>query len=199
MSDAAQERRGSDEAVERREVRSADPSLSPEANRALTDELRQVVGSDEVEVPAERSHVERERHGDQAGVAVLLVENRLVATLTLLAALVFGAILSLTTGSWWFLLLALGLDVLGLIAVVVVVLAMTTETEHLSPSAAAHLEDEGVSDPDRVFSDLVEEFAPADRGGDERETPAHEDSAQAAAEQRSSVTPSQEPSRPVGP
>lgn len=36
----------------RRQVRSEDPSFSPEANRPLTDELGQVVGADEVEVPA---------------------------------------------------------------------------------------------------------------------------------------------------
>src|SRR5215207_5699131 len=178
MSDAAQLRKRSDERVERREVQSADPSLSPEANRVLTDELRQVVGGDEAEVPVERSHVERERHGGRAGFAVLVAQHRLVVAMTVLAALVVGAIVSLTTGSWWFLLLALGFHAFGTIVIVTIVLAMTTETEHLSPSAAAHLEDEGVSNPDRVFSDLVEEFAPGDRGGDERETPAHEDPAQ---------------------
>jgi hypothetical protein len=199
MSDEARRARDDDPGGERREVRAADTSLSPEANRVLTDELRQVVGSDAVEVPGRRPHVERERHGGRTGVAVLLAENRLVVAMTLLAALVVGAIVSLATGSWWFLPLALGFHALGTIVVLMVVLAMTTETEHLSPSAAARLEDEGVSDPDRVFNDLVEEFAPADRRGDERATAAHDDPAQAAAEQRSSVTPSQEPSRPVGP
>ena len=184
---------------ERREVRSSDPSLSPEANRVLTQELRQAVGREEVVVPAGRPHAERERHGGRPAVAVLLAEHRLVVALMLLGALVVGAIVSLASGSWWFLLLALGLDVLGLIVVTAIVLAMTTETEHLSPAAAARLEDEGVSDPDRVFSDLVEGFAPGDREGDERQTPAQEDPAQATAEQRSSVTPSEEGSRPVGP
>ncbi len=187
------------EGRERREVRAADPSLSPEANRVLTDELRRAVGRDEVEVPVGRPHVERGRHGGRPGIVVLLAENRLVVAMTLLGALVVGAVISLATGSWWFLLLALGLDLLGVLAVVAIVLAMTTETEHVSPGAAARLEDEGVADPDRVFSDLVEGFAPADRRGDERTTSADEDPAQAAAEQRSSVTPSHEGSRPVGP
>jgi hypothetical protein len=182
---------------ERREVRAADPSLSPEANRVLTSELRDVVGRDTVTVPAGRSHIERERHGGRSRVVVLLAENRLVLAMTLLGALVVGAVVSLATGSWWFLLLALGLDIVGVLAVVAVVLAMTTETEHLSPSAAARLQEEGVSDPDRVFTDLVEEFAPGERG-EQRETPAQQDPAQAAAEQRSSVTPSHDRSRPVG-
>ncbi|HKG39289.1 MAG TPA: hypothetical protein VKB25_09900 [Conexibacter sp.] len=199
MSDEARRAPDDGEGQECREVRAADPSLSPEANRVLTDELRQVVGRDEVEVPGRRPHVEHEHHGGRTGVAVLLAEHRLVIAMTLLAALVVGAIVSLATGSWWFLPLALGFHAFGTIVVLTVALAMTTETEHLSPSAAAQLEDEGVSDPDRVFNDLVEEFAPADRRGDERATAAHDDPAQAAAEQRSSVTPSQEPSRPVGP
>ncbi|HEY4279659.1 MAG TPA: hypothetical protein VGM91_15650 [Conexibacter sp.] len=37
--------------MRRRPVRSEDPTLSPEANRLLTEELREVVGSDEVELP----------------------------------------------------------------------------------------------------------------------------------------------------
>jgi hypothetical protein len=184
---------------ERREVRSQDPSLTPEANRILTQELRAAVGRDEVEVPRTRAHVEHEPHGGRSGIAVAISQNRLIVALTLLAALVVGAIVSLATGSWWFLLLALGLDVLGMLAVAAIVLAMTTQTEHMSPGAAARLADEGVEDPDAVLSDLVEEYAPDDRGGDERATSPQEDPAQAAAEQRSSVTPSQDPSRPVGP
>lgn len=189
----------SDEASERREVRAQDPSLSPEANRVLTDELRAAVGRDVVEVPRARRHAERERHGGRAAVLVALSQNRVLLAMTFLAALVVGAVVSLATGSWWFLPLALAVHALGTVAVAAIVLAMTTQTEHLSPSAAAALEDEGVDDPDAVFSDLVEEYAPADRRGDEQATSPHEDPAQSSAEQRSSVTPSQEGSKPVGP
>lgn len=176
-----------------------DPSLSPEANRILTRELRAAVGRDAVEVPHGRRHVERERHGGRPGVGVALSQNRLVIAMTLLTALVVGGIVSLATGSWWFLLLALGLHALGTLVVVGIVLRMTAQTEHLSPSAAAALQDEGVEDPDALLSDLVEEYAPADRRGDEQATSPHEDPAQSSAEQRSSVTPSQEGSKPVGP
>ncbi|HEU4703739.1 MAG TPA: hypothetical protein VFS37_14760 [Conexibacter sp.] len=189
----------SDERLERREVRAQDPSLSPEANRVLTEELRAAVGRDAVEVPSARGHAERARHGGRAGVAVALSQNRLALAMTLFAALVVGAIVSLATGSWWFLVLALAVHALGTIAVVAIAIAMTTQTEHLSPSAAAALEDEGVEDPDALLSDLVEEYAPADRRGDEQATSPHDDPAQSTAEQRSSVTPSQEGSKPVGP
>jgi hypothetical protein len=184
---------------ERREVRAQDPSLSPEANRVLTQELREAVGRDEVDVPRGRPQLEHERHGGRSEIAVALSQNRLAIGMTLLAALVFGAIVSLSTGSWWFLLLALGVHALGTLVVLAIVLAMTTQTEHMSPGASARLQDEGVEDPDALLSDLVEEYAPADRRGDEQATSPQEDPAQASAEQRSSVTPSQEGSRPVGP
>ncbi|HEX5146528.1 MAG TPA: hypothetical protein VFV85_05865 [Conexibacter sp.] len=197
MSGAGQP--GGEEPTERREVRAADPSLSPAANRVLTEELRRAVGRDAVDVPRARPHAERERHGGHGGVAVGFEQNRLVIAMAFLAALVVGAVVSLVTGSWWFLLLAFGLDVLGVIAVVVLVLSMTTQVEHLSPSAYALLQDEGVEDPDAFFSELVEEYAPQGRAGGARPTPAHADPAQAAAEQRSAVTPSEHGSRPVGP
>jgi hypothetical protein len=191
--------RVSGEGVERREVRSQDPSLSPEANRILTDELRAAVGRDEVEVPLERGHAERVRHGGRSSVGVELSQNRLVIAMTFLVALVVGAILSLATGSWWFLPLALGVHALGTLAVIAIALGMTTQTEHMSPGAAARLEDEGVADPDAVLSDLVEEYAPDEGRGDERVTSPHDDPAQSSAEQRSAVTPSHDPSRAVGP
>src|SRR5689334_17597184 len=125
------ERDRHDETSERREVRAQDPSLSREANRILTQELREAVGRDEVEVPRGRPHVERERHGGRSGVGVALSQNRLVIAMTLLAALVVGGIVSLATGSWWFLLLALGLHALGTLTIVGIVLQMTTQTEHM--------------------------------------------------------------------
>lgn len=202
--------------VERRTVESRDPSLSDQANRALTHELREVTGSDAVEVPADRPRVAGDRHGDQPGIVVNLLAHRLTIALTFLVALVVGAIVSLATGSWWFLLLAAGVHAIGTFAITGLVLQMTSETEHLSPTAAALLEDEGVGDPDAVFSDLVEEFAEDEKGGrgerskrggletlsnehDERATPAHDDPAEAAVEQKSAMTPSQHGSRPVGP
>jgi hypothetical protein len=148
------------EATERRAVRVDDPSLSPEANRILTEELRAVVGHDVVDVPRSRPHVERARHGGRPRAGVVFSPNRLAIQMTFLAALVIGAIVSLTTGSWWFLLLALGVHALGTLAMVALVLAMTAQTEHLSPGAAARLADEGVEDPDRVFTALVAEYAP---------------------------------------
>lgn len=148
------------EPTERRAVRVEDPSLSPEANRILTEQLRATIGRDAVDVPRSRPHVERERHGGRPAVVVVLDQNRLAIAMTFLAALVVGAILSLTSGSWWFLLLALGVHAFGTLAMVALVLAMTAETEHLPPAVIARLEDEGVEDPDKLFTQLVAEYAP---------------------------------------
>lgn len=188
------------ERMQRRVVRSQDPSLSARANAVLTDELRRVVGADAVEVPAGRPHVERHRHGGRPGPLVELRDNRLVLGLMGLAAVVVGAVVTLITGSWWFLAGAVALDLLGLLLVATLVLRMTGELEHLSPTASALLEDEGVEDPDGLFTRLIAEFSPpSEEGRDERETPADADEAQAVTEQDTAMTPTQQPSRPVGP
>jgi hypothetical protein len=157
--------------VERREVRVEDPSLSPEANRILTEELRAATGREMVEVPRARPRLECEAHGGQPGFAVAVSQNRLAIAMTFLIAVVIGAILSLETGSWWFLPLALVVHALGTLAMIVLVLGMTAQTEHLSPGAAARLEDEGVENPDALFTDLVAEYAPERTREDVHERP----------------------------
>jgi hypothetical protein len=159
------------DAAEPREVRVADPSLSPEANRILTEELRAAIGRGEVKVPRSRRHLEREPHGGRPGFGVAFSQNRLVIAMTFLIAVVIGAVLSLETGSWWLLPLALVVHALGTLAMVALVLSMTAQTEHLSPGAAARLEDEGVEDPDGLLSDLVAEFAPERAREDVHERP----------------------------
>lgn len=154
-----------------RPVRSHDPSLSDRANAVLTDELRRVVGADAVEVPADRAHVEDDRHGGHNQVLVTIVDNRLAFVSGAFALLVFGAILSLLTHSWWFLGVAALVDLIGTIAVAAIVFQMTGETEHLSPEATALLEDEGVEDPDAVFNALVAEYAAADSAPQETRRP----------------------------
>lgn len=171
---------------ERREVRSADPSLSPEANRILTDELREVTGSDTVEVPADRARVAGVSHGGRSRLFVGVSDNRVLFGSLFFAALVIGAVLAVTTGSWWLLPLAVGLDLLGTVVVATMMIGLTTEVEHVAPTAAVRLQDEGVEDPDKLFTELVEEFAPED------------EQAQDEAEQRRKVTPSRR-SRAVGP
>lgn len=154
---------GAERPTEIRAVRSRDPSLSDRANDVLTEELQRVVGADAVEVPADRPHEELIAHGRHRQPMVELADNRVWLALMLLSVLVFGLILALLTGSWWFVVAAVAIDIAGCVAVATNVFAVFGESEHLSPAAAALLEDEGVEDPDALFTRLVAEFTPAGR------------------------------------
>jgi hypothetical protein len=196
------------EATERRAVRSEDPSLSPEANRLLTEELREAVGRDEVEVPAGTPRRTSERRGRRSTVVATVASHRQLFVVMLLAALVVGAIVAFATGAWWAVVAALGLHALGTMLTATAAVQLTTQVEHVAPGTAARLEEEGVADPDRVLTDLVEDFAGAERargaaevvssGNNERTVHAGEDPARATVEQRTAMTPQSEPGPAAG-
>lgn len=144
--------------TERRFVRSDDPNLSAEANAALTEELQQAIGAEYVSMPADSPDpAAAERSGDSAATATL-ASTRPLFIVTLLAALTVGAVISLSTGSWWALVVAVGVHAVGTMVVAAGAIQLTTQIEHASPQTTARLEEEGVADPDRVLSDLVEEY-----------------------------------------
>jgi len=192
----------------RREVRSEDPSLSPEANRLLTGELREAVGSDHVEVPEDALERSRDRHADGSGFMGALARNRVLLLVSLLVLLTVGAIIALITGSWWALLVAAGVHALGTLVTAASAIQITTDVEHVDPTTAARLEAEGVGDPDRLLSDLVEDYAGADhaRGTTEVVSTGHNENAadplaepaKATVEQRTAITPSARASSPSG-
>jgi hypothetical protein len=192
----------------RREVRSTDPSLSPEANRLLTDELREVVGSDEVEVPAGTPAHHETDHGGGTTFPGTLAANRVLILVSLAALIVVGVIVSLATGSWWALVAAAAVHAIGTLLIAAFAIHMTTRVEHVDPTTAARLEAEGVTDPDRVLSELTEEFAGARQAGGAAEvvSTGHNDNladpdaepARAALDQRTVMTPSAGGSSPAG-
>jgi hypothetical protein len=144
--------------TERRFVRSDDPNLSEEANAALTEELQQAIGAQHVSMPAHTPDPSSaERSGDSAATATA-ASMRPLLIVTLLAALTVGAVIALATGSWWALVVAVGVHALGTMVVAAGAIQLTTQIEHASPQTTARLEEEGVADPDRVLSDLVEEY-----------------------------------------
>jgi hypothetical protein len=144
--------------TERRFVRSDDPNLSAEANAALTEELQQAIGAEHVSMPADAPDpAPAERSGDSTATA-RVASMRPLFIVTLLAALTVGAVIALSTGSWWALVVAVGVHAVGTMVVVSGAIQLTTEIEHASPQTTARLEEEGVADPDRVLSDLVEEY-----------------------------------------
>jgi hypothetical protein len=191
-----------DRRLEAREVDVTEPELSPAMNRRLTEEVREVIGSDHVEVPVDRA---RPSHGDPAprthrALAPWLPDNLIIVVMGP-GAIVTAAVIALLTNSWW--VLPAVVSVLGAMTFVVVaiVLRMTTKTERPSPSIVAALEEEGIRNPEQLFSDVVTEFT-QDRGalGENRRTTSAEDHpVKAAAEQESAITPTSGPSHAVGP
>lgn len=194
--------------TERRDVRSGDPSLTPEANRLLTEELRAAAGTDQVEVPADTPTRSVEAHGRHSAARAALDAARPGLVIGFFALMTIGVIISLATHTWWALGAALVVHAIGTLCVAAGALQLTTQTEHLSPGTQMRLEEEGVSDPDRVFNDLMEDVAGARRRGPTREAltpgdnvrtaPTEVDPALAAAEQRTANTPSAGPIAPSG-
>ncbi|HEU4973733.1 MAG TPA: hypothetical protein VFT50_01490 [Baekduia sp.] len=190
--------------TERRVVRSEDPSLSPEANRLLTEEARAAIGRDEVEVPAGAPRHSRERHAGRAPLG----DNRPLLYVTLAAAIVVGGIIALVTRQGWVLIAALALHALGTLLVIGGVVQLTTETEHADPEVAARLQQEGVGDPDRALTEIVEDYTGAQTargvpetlgvGHNERTVHASDDPGLAALEQRTAMTPTSEPGETAG-
>lgn len=186
-----------------REVRAADPELSPETNARLTEELRDVVGAERVQVPRDRPHasageVPQRRHG-----SAYLSQHRFQLIRATAIVLTFAAIVALATGDWWILPLAAGIHALGTMTVVLTIMRMTTTVEHPSPDLAATLSEEGVASPDERFSQMVHEYSDAPEGGaaevlsagrEGRATDAGADTPTAAAEQSTAMTPTGAPS-----
>jgi Flp pilus assembly protein TadB len=194
--------------TEEREVRSDNPDLSPEANRLLTEELREALGTERVRVPTGSSRPLADGARTRSPLVGTLIANRPLIVVTLLAALVVGAAVSLATGSWWAVVAVVGAHAIGTLVVATAAIQLTTQTEHASPEVAARLEEEGVADPDRVLSDLVEGYSPAtgprgtadvlSSGHNERTVRPEDDPAKAAAEQRTALTPSSLPGPAAG-
>jgi hypothetical protein len=191
--------------LERRAVEVHEPGLSASTNAQLTDEVRDVIGADEVTVPADRPHPsagENVEHRRSLPLPFPLPNNFVVAQGGL-ALVVIGAIaaLAVVTHVWWALVLAL--IVLGAMTYVVIamIVKMTSNPERPDPTTVAAMEAEGVDDPEQLFSDVIAEFTaePDTDGETGRTTDAVDDPARAAAEQRDATTPSGGPSRAVGP
>ncbi|HWI09602.1 MAG TPA: hypothetical protein VNT54_19040 [Solirubrobacteraceae bacterium] len=184
----------------RRPVRSEDPSLSPTANELLTHELREAVGADEVVVPKDVPRRNDEPHATRSPYVATLTANRPLLIVSFLVALVLGGIVALVSGQYWAVVVAAALHAVGTLAVAAGAIALTTQTEHVDPTVAARLEEEGVADPDRVLSDLVEDFAGArdargvpeivTSGHNERTAAPDDDQARSAVEQRTAMAPS---------
>jgi membrane protein implicated in regulation of membrane protease activity len=210
MDPKQQEAPGQDtEGLVETEVVADDSALSPEANRLLTRELQEAIGADHVRLPPEQARAAGSVSG--AGHRTLvseLIANRLLVIITFTALIIVGVVVSLATGSWWAVVVAAGFHALGTIIVGSATLRISTEVEHLAPSTAARLVEEGVADPDRALGDLVEQYAPGDdaHGAAEVVSTGHnrvtaspdQDPARSAVEQQTAMTPAGSPVGPSG-
>jgi hypothetical protein len=193
-------------AFEEREVRAEDPELSPETNQRLTEELREVVGTDRVRVPVGRPRATRGEDPQQHGFVAHMNQHRFQIIRATAIVLTFAAIVALATGIWWLLPLAAGVHALGTMTVLLTIVRMTTIPEHVSPEVGAAMAEDGVSSPDERFSRMVQEFSDKDEVGatevispgyNERTADAEFDTARAAGEQSGAMTPTSQPSEPA--
>ena len=189
------------EGTELRDVRVDEPQLSDSTNRLLTRDLQQVIGAERVEVPADRPHPSKGDRPKRHGPLGLPLPRNFIVTQAGAGALVFGAIVALITRDWW--LLPPAVIVLGLVTwvVVAVVLRMTANPERPAPSTVAAMEEDGIQDPERHFSDIVAEFTvdTGAQGQNRRTTSVDDDPVKGAAEHRSAITPSSGATGAVGP
>jgi hypothetical protein len=195
----------SDPQRERRTVEVHEPEFSEATNAKLTNELRDVIGADQVEVPVDRPHPSSGEHVEHRRSLPIPfpLPNDLVIAQGGIALVVVGAIaaLAVVIHRWWTLVLAV--LVLGAMTylVVAMIIRMTSNPERPAPATVAAMEQEGVSNPEQLFSDVVAEFTadPGASGETGRTTDVVDDPAKAAAEQRDATTASGGPSRAVGP
>jgi hypothetical protein len=83
-------------------------------------------------------------------------EQKLAVAVSGSAAIVVGAIISLATGSWLVLVLALLVHGLMTLVVGVMVLKIAGETEKPSPETVARLQAEGVDDPEAKLNRAIQ-------------------------------------------
>jgi hypothetical protein len=183
-----------------------EPGISDETNRAITENVRAAVGGDTVRVPQGRPRSRTPRR--RSRLIATVTANRLILIITFLTFLVVGAIVSLTVGSWWFLLLAVAVHAAATVLMAGGILQATSDVERPDPGTLERMEAEGVPDPEGTFNDIVEEFGGAQAargtaeivspGHNERTTGAQDDPGRSAAEQRTALTPGSAPESSAG-
>jgi hypothetical protein len=125
---------------------------SHDPKQELKAELRDALGDEVDDATAERALGDPPR----SRFATVISENQLLIGITLVGAIVFGAILSLALDSWVFLVLAVLVHALGTIAVTALAVWLATSGEKPDPRTVARLEEEGVTDPEQALNDAVQ-------------------------------------------
>jgi hypothetical protein len=184
--------------TEERRVEVNDPSLSPEANRLMTEAVREIIGVDTVRVPVDRP---RPSQGERpTGNPFARATPTVIAIVGVIAVGAgVGMIVSLIDHRWWTTGVAFLVLIVALFFVTMTIIGLASTTDYSDPTNAAALSELGVSDIEPRLSEIVREFTPVEGDGD-RTVHADENSpAAASAEQHKAGTPSGGPSEAVGP
>jgi hypothetical protein len=183
--------------LEERTVEVNDPRLSADANRRLTEAVREVIGADRVLVPADRPRVSQ---GEQRHIPFWedVTATKTMALGLIAVGAIVGLIIATTYSDWLLTGVTFVVLAIALAAVVKTIMSLASTTEYPDPSLVALLAEQGVRDPENRFSALVHEFTPVS-DDEARTTSVEDDPARATAEQAESITPSGGPSAPVGP
>jgi hypothetical protein len=150
-----------EERTVRAPVEVQDEKLSPRANEILTEEVREALGADEVEVS--ESHKDDLGRSDLSAksrtMTSMLWESRVLVGVSFFSALVVGAIIALITGKWWAILIP---EVVHLVTTLIVSWLAIRSTTNVDKPSAVHveqLEEEGVRDPEETLNNAIQEFA----------------------------------------
>lgn len=139
-----------------------------EARDLLRDELTDAVGAEAAGRAERKGALDEAIDADRPHTILgVLSESRALIAISFCVALIVGAVIALITGSWLFLLLALGLHAVGTVVVVGTALSLASQVEHPDPRTVVALEERGVADPDAALNHAVEAAAEDGDGDDE--------------------------------
>ncbi|HET9123816.1 MAG TPA: hypothetical protein VFN65_02895 [Solirubrobacteraceae bacterium] len=174
--------------LEERTVEVNLPDLSPEINERLTSELRDIIGADRVRVPADRPHPSRGERPRGGPLKRMTTVKAMVIGLLAVAAGVALVVVTALGGEWILTALAFVVLLLSLTVVTMSIIALSSVPEYPDASLVALLAEQGISDPEVRFSEIVMEFTPETGDDEERPTDVRDDPARAIAEQQEALT-----------
>lgn len=164
------------------------PTVSADANQRLTEALREIIGADTVRVPADRphpSHGERPHRNPMQRMTTLKAVSLGFVSVAICVALVIVTALG---HLWGLTALAVAALLTTLFLVTWSIIALSSIPEFPDAGLVALLEEEGMSDPEVRFSEIVMEFTPETGDDEERPTDVLDDPARAIREQHEALT-----------
>src|SRR5215212_7960893 len=125
-----------EERTVRRPVDVEDPKLSPDANRMLTEEVREAIGTDEVEVPEREAEDlgRKDLAAEGATLSSTLMRSRILTGMGVATGVVVAAVLVLATGDWPWIFLAVAVLIAAVLTVSLGAIETMTNVEQPSPS-----------------------------------------------------------------